>query len=148
MILFLLGRHHSPSSSSVPRLASSSAFSPSGSLSHDEKCSSSSSMLLAHLYGQLNRCALALRSRSSIGFHSCHCLCPVACPFAPIASLSFVAVPIRFAALGALFASFLGSVISPATRPFISAFSTMPCSRIRPVPFCLLLCRPCTPSKR
>ena len=46
-----------------------------------------------------------------------------------LASRVLVAVPIGFAALGALCASFLGSVISPATRPFMSSFSTMPRSR-------------------
>ena len=72
----------------------------------------------------LLRCAPALRSRSSIGHHSCPCPCPCPCLFLA----SFVTLPIAFAALGALFASFLGSVISPATHPFISSLSTMPCS--------------------
>ena len=47
-----LGQHYCPSSSCVSMLASSSAFSPSSSLTHDDVWSSSSSVLLAHLYGQ------------------------------------------------------------------------------------------------
>ena len=50
VILFLLGQHHSPSSSGVSKHAGSSASCPSSSLSHD--VCSSSSMLLVHLYGQ------------------------------------------------------------------------------------------------
>ena len=46
----------------------------------------------------------------------------------PLASFVPVTVPISFAALGALLASFLASIISLAARPFISSFPTMPCS--------------------
>ena len=52
VILFLLWQRHTPSSSGVSKLASYSAYSSSGSLSHNEPWSSSSSFLLVHWYGQ------------------------------------------------------------------------------------------------
>ena len=101
-------------------------------------------MLLAHCMDSLLRCGPALRSRSSIGFHSCLCSCP--CLFPCFVCPCHCAN--RVCCLGALFVTFLGSVISPATRQFISSFSTMPCSRSVWPLFCLFLCQSCTPSKR
>ena len=76
MIPFFLGQHHSPSSSGPSKLARSSDFSPSGSLSHDEPWSSSSSMLLVHpVWTVHSDIALALRNNSNIGFRSCLCFC-------------------------------------------------------------------------
>ena len=63
----------------------------------------------------------ALRSRSNIEFRSSPlplCLFPMA--------FVFVTVPIKFAALRASLASLLSSVVSFATRPFISSFSPIP----------------------
>ena len=103
--LLFLGQHHSPSSSSAYNLSISCASSPSGSLSHDEPWSSSSSMLLAHFYGQFTpMCPCSPQSSQ----------CRVSLlPFASIGSCVFDAIPVTFAAL----AAFLALVHSSAPFP-------------------------------
>ena len=73
---------------------------------------------------------------------------PLPLAFASSACFGLVTVQIRFGALGALLASFLASVISSATRPFIPFFfhdATLP---LRWVLSCLFPCQRCTLSKR
>ena len=78
-------------------------------------------MLFVHLYGQFTAtCPCSPQSwQCRVSFLLCLWFCPC---------FLLVTVAIGFAALGALFTSFL-SFISPATRPFISSISTMPCPR-------------------
>ena len=138
MILFILGHHNSPSSSGASMLASSSAFAPSGLLSHGEPWSSSSSVLLVHFVLDSSlRFALAHRNRGNIGHHSCPGLCP--CLLLPVPPFVPVTVPVRFAALGALLTSFFSSGHLFCHSPLITSLSSIPrsCS-VRSFPACSL----------
>ena len=116
----------SPSGDSVPsgpalsKLASSSGFSLSSSLFH-ERCGPLLRLCCwSTCMGSSLRCDLALRNRSNFVFRSCIYL-TFAFAFVPTGSFVLVTLPIRFAALGALLSSFHSSVVSSATRPFISS---------------------------
>ena len=121
MILFLRVNTNSPSSSGVSNLSSSSAFSPSASLSHDEPWSSSSSMLLVH-------CSFSICIGCGASLQVSSWKCPFYVVYMVIRNCSFLVASV----LSAMY-SFILFSNSRGTRLIISASFQGQYSRHRPV---------------
>ena len=141
-----VGQHHSPSSPGASKLASSSGFSSSNSLFHDEHWSSASPVHVVPMYGQIAPMPLpsAIVAIESFAL-------TFAFAFVYVGSFVFVTVPIRCADLGAFL--FLLSFLHHLFRHSLhssapSSYLLGTTSLLRLVLSCLLLYQFCILSTR